>query len=252
VLWLIGAAAAVAAWSLGPLPQDPAYHAFADDRTLAGVPSFWNTASSLALSLVGAAGLQWLWRVRGTRTSAPPHWLFFAGVLAAGLGSAWYHLQPDNARLLWDRLAMALAFAGFFSLVIHRFVHADAGRRLAAPLALTACASVMYWYLGERVGAGDLRPYVLVQFGPLLLVPAVLLLYPADRAGRRWIAAALLCYALAKAFELADREVMIVLGLSGHTLKHLWAALGALCVLLMLRRRPEAAAPGDRPGPPRP
>ncbi|HAY09293.1 MAG TPA: hypothetical protein DCY18_05035, partial [Thauera sp.] len=29
-----------------------------------------------------------------------------------GAGSAWYHLDPSNASLFWDRLAMCIAFAG--------------------------------------------------------------------------------------------------------------------------------------------
>jgi hypothetical protein len=245
LLIVIGAAVA-AVWSLGPLPQDPAYHAFADDRALWGIPGFWNTVSNLPLALAGAAGLAG--GVRRGSAEPLPHRLFFFGVLAAGLGSAWYHLDPDNARLLWDRLGMALAFAGFFSTVVHSLVRPDLGRRLALPLAALGCASVVYWYLGERSGAGDLRPYVLVQFAPLLIVPVMLILYPADRGARRWILGALLCYVLAKLFELGDSAVMELGGwISGHTLKHIWAALGALCVLVMLRRHPAAAGRGDRP-----
>ena len=32
---------------LPPIPQDPAYHNFADQRTLYGVPNFWNVVSNL-------------------------------------------------------------------------------------------------------------------------------------------------------------------------------------------------------------
>jgi len=50
---------------------------------------------------------------------------------------------------------------------------------------------------------------------------------------------ALACYLLAKLFELFDREVFaIMLGtVAGHTIKHLWAAAGCLCILQMLRKR---------------
>ena len=246
----IAAAVAAVVWSLGPIPQDPTYHAFADDRTLWGIPNFWNAFSSLPLLLAGAAGLL---RSRGGGPAPMPQRRVFLGVLSAGVGSFWYHLEPGNGRLLWDRLAMVLAFAGFFSIVTQRTAGPAPGHRIALPLAILGCASVLYWYAGERLGAGDLRPYAVVQFAPLLIVPAMLVLYPATRGTRRWVAAALLCYVLAKVFEMGDAWVMSRTGwLSGHSLKHLWAALGALCVLVMLRRDRAAATPGDRPGPPPP
>jgi len=91
--------------------------------------------------------------------------------------------------------------------------------------------SVVYWYLGEQRGAGDLRPYVLVQFGPALLIPMMLLLYPCRSKARAWILATLGCYTMAKLCESADTAIFTQLGwISGHSLKHLWAALAALCV----------------------
>ncbi|MGD2083623.1 MAG: alkaline phytoceramidase [Chromatiales bacterium] len=249
LLSAIAGAAVAAVWALGPIPQDPAYHVFADDRAFWGIPNFWNTISSLPLALLGLAGLV------GTGTAGgiagTPQRLFFLGLLGAGLGSAWYHLAPDNGRLLWDRLGMTLAFAGFVSIVAFRVMGPAPGRRLALPLAVFGCASVLYWYAGERVGAGDLRPYVIVQFLPLLIVPAMLLLYAgAEGGGRPWIAAALLCYVIAKALEAGDALVMGLGGwISGHTLKHLSAASGALCVLVMLRRHPAPADSGDQQDP---
>jgi hypothetical protein len=35
--------------------------------------------------------------------------LFFAGVTAVGVGSTYYHLNPDNATLVWDRLPVSLS-----------------------------------------------------------------------------------------------------------------------------------------------
>jgi hypothetical protein len=42
--------AAVSCWFLffaPPIPQDNAYHLFVDNRTIAGVPNFWNVVSNL-------------------------------------------------------------------------------------------------------------------------------------------------------------------------------------------------------------
>jgi hypothetical protein len=43
---------------LPPISQDQNYHQFADQRTLLGVPNFWNVVSNLPFIAVGAAGLQ--------------------------------------------------------------------------------------------------------------------------------------------------------------------------------------------------
>lgn len=83
---------------------------------------------------------------------------------------------------------------------------------------LLACgiASVLWWNV-----TGDLRFYVVVQFGPLLiLVPALWFVHNA-----RYLTAALTCYALAKLAEFYDRAVFASLPISGHTIKHVLAAI---------------------------
>lgn len=32
---------------------------------------------------------------------------FFIGVAAVGVGSSYYHLEPNDARLVWDRLPVS-------------------------------------------------------------------------------------------------------------------------------------------------
>ena len=51
VIWMI---------SMGRIPQNPAYHQFADQRTLLGVPHFWNVVSNFIFVLVGVMGLRFL------------------------------------------------------------------------------------------------------------------------------------------------------------------------------------------------
>src|SRR5207244_12895519 len=90
------------------------------------------------------------------------------GVVLTGLGSAWYHAAPDNARLVWDRLPMPLVFMGMLSAVVAERIGVAAGLVLLPVFLASGLASIAYWHASEAAGAGDLRPYVLVQFFPAL------------------------------------------------------------------------------------
>lgn len=226
--------AALAAVALAPpIAQDPAYHRFADGRRLLGLDHFWNVASSLAFTLAGLWGL-WLQLRRRARGAEVPlaEWLFAFAVLLIGPGSAWYHLDPTTESLFWDRLAMAVAFMALFAAVLGETVAPAWRRHGLAPLLLLGVGSVLYWRLTERAGAGDLRPYALVQFLPPLLMVLLLALQGSRRYHAPSIWQALACYALAKAAELGDGVVMQATDVvSGHTLKHLLAA--AACALIL-------------------
>jgi hypothetical protein len=159
-------------------------------------------------------------------------------VALTALGSSYYHLAPDNTRLVWDRLPMTLGFMGLLTALLAERVGVSVGRWLLAPLVVLGAASVGYWHWSEVQNAGDLRPYLTVQFGSLLLLVLLLVLYPARSSGTGYLVAGLSLYAAAKGLELADRYVFefgqIV---SGHTLKHLAAAGGVACLAVMLRTR---------------
>jgi len=248
----LGAAAAAGAFSLPPIPQDPAYHHFADQRAFLGVPNFLNVISSAAFLAAGWPGLGFLLgrRRRGPAGSFIDPWerwpfvLFFAAVGLTAFGSAYYHLAPSTARLLWDRLPMAAAFMAFLAAVIAERIGPGAGRWLFLPLVALGAGSVVHWHLGERAGAGDLRLYGLVQFFPLIAVPLLALLFPPRYTRGADLLAAAGIYALAKAFELLDAQLLALGGLaSGHTLKHLAAALAAYWIFRMLRLRRPAQPP---------
>jgi hypothetical protein len=229
-----------------PIPQDPAYHAFADRRTILGVPHFWNVASNLPFVLVGLAGLRRLRRgsLPGGLPELHPHYaLFFLGTALVGVGSGYYHLAPSNATLLWDRLAMTIAFMPFFAAMLGERLSLGVGRRTLLPLLILGPGSVLYWYGTELLGRGDLRPYALVQFLPLLLLPVLLLGFPSPLAGSGYLWGALGAYGIAKLFEWQDAPLFALLGMGGgHTLKHLAAAAGASLFLLALERRQAAGA----------
>jgi hypothetical protein len=226
--------------------QPLAYHRFADTRTLFAVPNFWNVVSNLPFLLVGVAGLAWIARHIGKVNRAlRPAWLvLFAGVCLVGLGSSWYHLHPDNASLVWDRLPMTLAFMALFAIVLGEHVDMRLVRLLLWPLLLAGLVSVLYWRASD-----DLRPYALVQFLPVLLIPLVLLVYPKRGSGPVWLA--LGCYVLAKLLEAFDPQVYVALGraISGHSLKHVAAAMGMWALLAGLK---SAHSAGIQPATPIP
>ena len=242
----LAAIAVVVAWLLPPIPQDPAYHAFADQRAALGIPNAANVVSNAGFAVVGALGLGWL--VARRRELAPREGAaalaMFAGVFLTALGSAYYHLAPDNARLLWDRLPITLVLMALFALVIGDRVDARAGGILLLPLLAGGAASAVSWHASELAGRGDLRLYGLVQFFPMLAVPLVLILFPARSTGAGWLWSALALYAAAKAAEAGDGWLFVVTGtVSGHTVKHVVSALAAACLLAMLVRRRGCGAP---------
>jgi hypothetical protein len=244
-------AAAVAAACVGaPIPQDSAYHRFADTRTLWGAANGWEVLSNLPFVLVGLWGLRQVLAAPAGRR-APfvesrerwPYALFFAAVALTGAGSAYYHWAPDNARLVWDRLPMAVGFMALLAAIVAERVSVTAGIALLPALVLVGVGSVAYWYAGELRGAGDLRPYALVQFAPAALIPLMLWLFPARYSHGGYLVGVIAIYGTAKLFEALDGPIYSVGHLlSGHTLKHLTAALAASWLLRGLSvRRPAAA-----------
>jgi len=235
-------AVTLAVFSHAPIPQDPAYHRMADTRTVLGLPNGLNVLSNLAFALVGAWGLAVVLRTRVPRLVDPwerwPYAVLFAGTVLTAGGSAYYHLSPTDARLLWDRLPMTVAFMGLVAAVVAERVSVTASRVVLGPLVVAGAASVAYWYLGEVAGGGDLRPYVLVQFGSLAVVAAIAIAYPGRRTGG-YLMAGLVAYAAAKGFEAADGAILEACRVvSGHTLKHLAAAAAPACLVAMLASRP--------------
>jgi hypothetical protein len=235
-----------------PIPQDPAYHDFADRRTLLGVPNALDVLSNLPFTVVGILGIAALLASRRISFVEPSerraYVVFFVGVLFTGLGSAYYHLAPDNDRLVWDRLPMTVAFMALLAAIVTERIGVREGTRLLVPFVTIGVGSVLQWHLTERAGAGDLRLYALVQFLPLLVVPVLMGLYPSRYTRGADIIGVVLLYGLAKVFEQGD-TVVFELGrlVSGHTLKHLSAAAATWRVLRMLGKRAPSPLPAAPP-----
>lgn len=226
-----------------PIAQDPAYHAFADARTIAGVPNFWNVASNLGFALAGLWGL-------GKRndlafaTLRPAYAIFCTAVVCVGFGSGYYHYAPSTLSLVWDRLPMAVAFMALFASVVADRLDAELGKALLWPLLVLGVASVLYWAWTERSGVGDLRAYALVQFLPVLLMPLMLMLCPGSDSSASWLWATFALYVVAKLTEHFDVAIYTALGLSGHSIKHLLSGLAVLfAIVSLLRIEGERSAP---------
>jgi hypothetical protein len=239
---LFALATALVITLLPPLGQPQAYHRFADARACLGLPNFLNVASNLPFLLVAMLGLAELWQSRprafGARRERLPWAVFFLGLAATGFGSAWYHLAPDNARLFWDRLPMSVCFGALLAAVIAGRVSVRAGLGLLAPLVLTGIGTVLYWRFSQAWGAENVLPYFAFQAG-VILSGALLVCCSGPgytREADLFLAAAL--YAAAVLAEFLDQTIFTIGGMvSGHTLKHLLAALAVYQLLRMLRTR---------------
>jgi ceramidase len=209
-----------------PIPQDQSYHLFADQRTLLGVPNFWNVVSNLPFIAVGAVGL---WQFHRD----PAVIMIFLGIFLTGFGSSYYHWHPTDGTLFWDRLPITLAFMAILAVVIEERVNARAGAILLWPLLAVGALSLLLWRWND-----DLRLYAWVQFFPCLALPVIFLALPPKYTGTSWWIIAAVLYALAKLLEYFDRAVYSAGALlSGHTLKHLAAAAACYAILRYLQTR---------------
>jgi hypothetical protein len=232
-----------AALLLPRIPQPQSYHDFADQRAWLGIPNFGDVASNLLFAVSGAWGLVFLLGRRGQELFLDPRegWAYvflFLGLFLTAFGSGYYHLAPDNARLVWDRLPMALAFMGLVSAMISERVSVAVGFYLLPLLLFLGAGSVVLWWYTESRGAGDLRAYAAVQAYAVLVLPILLLLRP--RYTRSWdFGVVFFFYVLAKIFETADRRIFSIdrHTISGHTLKHLAAGAAGFWILRMLQKR---------------
>lgn len=210
--------------------QRPDYHSFADQNMLWGIPNFQNVVSNIIFLLAGVYGIL---RISKTRVSGHEqrYLLTFAiGVLLTSFGSAYYHWNPINQTLVWDRLPMTLGFVGFFCWILHAAVSEKWARLSYIPLVLFGIGSIFYWDYTESQGGGDLRPYYLLQFGTMINCLLVLIFFRENAFAKKasWIL--FLYYFAAKLIEAKDDELFMTTHqmLSGHVAKHLLAGIGCL------------------------
>ncbi len=237
VLIAISLAAVIALSIVGPIAQDPSYHQFADTRRIAGIHNFWNVVSNLPFLAVGAIAL-WRYPKLAHAECRAGYLLLCAGVILVGFGSAWYHYAPSNGTLLWDRLPMTVAFMALFSLLLDERVLRAPSRAVLWILVVAGAAAAFYWAGTESLGRGDLRPYALVQFLPVLLMPVILALFKPRYLDNRLLLTSFALYFAAKLLEHFDATLFAATGsMGGHALKHAVAAAAVLCIIYAIPTR---------------
>ncbi|MBI4650583.1 ceramidase domain-containing protein [Candidatus Desantisbacteria bacterium] len=212
------------------IPQDPAYHLFIDTRTFFGIPNFLNVITNLPFIIIGLAGSIILAKKISSSDSGEKrvniaYFLFFFSIFLTGFGSGYYHLSPDNSTIVWDRLPMTMFFMALLSGIFYERMEIKGGLIFLFSLVAFGILTIIYWHFTELKGQGDLRPYIIVQFYSMILIPLLLWLFPSryKRVNDIWIL--LLFYGIAKAFEVFDKQIFETLKLiSGHSIKHIISA----------------------------
>lgn len=241
---------------LPPMPQPSAYHKFADQRSLWLIPNFFNVVSNLIFLLVGVEGLVFLKRVSAlsvqkTFAVTSECWsylIIFVSILMISAGSAYYHWEPENSSLFWDRLPIAIGIMALLAATVTERIGIRLGLQMLPVLIMIGITSVVYWYWSEQQGIGNLNFYIVVQFCSILLIVLLAILFPSRYTRGSDIYGVIALYGLAKLAEILDKEIY-QLGqiVSGHTLKHIFAGLAVYWILYMLQKRTLRA--GNLPDP---
>ncbi|MBC3807207.1 hypothetical protein H8K52_07590 [Undibacterium seohonense] len=218
----------------GTIQQYADYHVFADTSAYWTIPNALDVLSNLAFAVIGLLGLfasRAYFHQRSSRRHPKDYayLCFVLSIFATSVGSTFYHLAPDDARLFWDRLPIALACATLIAAVRTECFDQEllAARRDLIALIAFATASVLWWQQ-----SGDLRPYLALQLMAIILIPLWQGIYAAPKRTRWIYAAAIACYVLAKVCEIGDAAILLHTGLlSGHTIKHLLASAAAALII---------------------
>ena len=242
-IWVLVAVAVLAffaVYSFPPIAQDYAYHNFADNRLCLNIPNFGNVLSNLPFAIFGIMGLIALHKNKLLKREEKFTWqVFFVGAALVAVGSAVYHLSPNNKSLVWDRLPMTVSFMALFTIVIAERINERIGYNFLPFLLALGLGSVLYWDHTESAGMGDLRPYVLVQFLPIAIIPLIFILFKARYTGTCYFLYTLGWYVLAKILEFMDWQIFTMTSgmISGHTLKHLAASMAILSLVQYITNR---------------
>lgn len=205
--------------------QDQSYHHFIDQRMFFGIPNAMDVLTNIFFLVVGFLGLA----IQKNRS-----WLiFFISIVLVAPGSAYYHWAPDDFTLIWDRLPMSVGFMALYVILLSEHVSEKLEKTLPVAV-LLGLGSVMVWVLTT-----DLRLYFWIQFSSFLTIPMILILYPSRFSHKSFYVYTLIAYALAKIVEVKDEYVYELTNrmISGHSLKHILAAVGIGMLWWMLKVR---------------
>lgn len=225
------AGAALLAWLAihAPVPERADHNVFADQRGWMGVANAGDVLSNLAFLAVGIAGLVALGR---RLVDAPATAAFLASLLATAAGSAWYHWAPDDARLLAYRLPNALLAMSLLAAVL-----GDGWARARQAALLSGCLLAAVAGTAWSMHSGDLRAFLATQLVPFVVVIAWQWTRPRPAAERAAFTLALAAFVASQWAQAHDRAALLAVGISGHTFKHLLAAVATALIARALVRR---------------
>ncbi|RDX64278.1 hypothetical protein CR513_57185 [Mucuna pruriens] len=236
------------------IPRSPKHHRFFDMRNLLGVPNTLNVMTNFPFLVVGVLGLVLVLEGCVFNISSQGEvwtWaLFYAGITGVAFGSAYYHLKPDDHRVLWDTLPMMVAFSSLLSsLVVERF-----GQRIGLCCMFALIVAAFLCVLYEREGAevakfyaefcllvgcriyNDIRFCMMFQFTLPLAIPVIAVMYRSKYTHSRYWFLSTGVYMLAKFEGVTDKKLYHVNNyiISGHSLEHLCLALIPVLLSIML------------------
>jgi len=178
ILLILTIASCVLLFSLPKINQDIHYHDFSDSNFYFGISNFFNVLSNIPFLFIGIIGILKIRKITIEEFPKESMTIFFIGVFLTGLGSSYYHWNPSNETLLWDRIPMTITFMSLLSAIISLHMEYWSGKLLLAPFIIIGIGSCLYWYYTETIGQGDLRPFIFVQYFPIVLIPIILFLFP--------------------------------------------------------------------------
>jgi hypothetical protein len=215
---------------VGPITQSQAYHHFADDNFFLGVPNFHNVISNLFFIIFPIIGFL---HVKNGESRMTPSWfVYLIGVLFVGPGSAYYHYNPNDMTLIWDRLPMTIGFMGLAS-----FVFTDIFKIKKEVPFLILLLAIGFYSIFHWVQFQDLRIYYWVQLTPLLAIIYAAFALPTPVLKPKHLLFAVVFYIFAKITEKYDHQCLDSINYSGHSVKHLLAGVSVYALILMKRNQ---------------
>jgi hypothetical protein len=209
-----------------PIIQNNAYHNFVDNRVVFGHPNFFDCLSNIFFIVISFVGIKFC-----SKNSLSLSWkAFFISVGLVGLGSYYYHFNPNSQTLVWDRLPMTLAFMSLITAVFCETFNLNKEKLILFITNFIGILSVVVWVMTE-----DLRLYYWVQLTPILSL-LIIGLFFSKTLNAKYMLTAFALYVLAKVTEHSDSIIYNALGLSGHTIKHILAAVSIYCLYLMKKK----------------
>jgi hypothetical protein len=214
-----------------PLSQPASYHHFADERPLGHLHNASDVLSNLVILAAGLINLGWVVRHASRQPPQFPAMVVAGpGLILTSFGSAYYHVAPSDATLVWDRLPMTIVFAGILAMLWTSVTKQRVTWVQMLILVAVSLGTVLYWLAFD-----SLWPYAILQFGGLAVVVVMTMIRKVD-VPLAW-AMVIVFYAIAKVFESLDWQVWALTNhmIAGHALKHVASGFAGASLLLIAR-----------------